>query len=1333
MVATEAAALKLARKTGKPVEIGAFRGESREVFANSDGTYTAVEHLRPVRTHQAGRWVRTDARLEKKPDGSIGPVASTVELRFSTGGDAPLAAMGLAGRELSLGWNNTLPAPTLDGDTAVYADVLPGVDLRARADVDGFSHVLVVKTREAAANPALSQLSYSLSGKGLTTRKDDTGAVSAVDTASGAVVFRAPTPLMWDSAPAQAATARTLKSAPAAAPGQVSSAEGPGEGANVAELGVQVTQDELALVPDQSLLTGANTTFPVYIDPVFKTEQANEWAMTTSAFPSTPYYKFKGKNDEGMGYCSTSLDSRCGSNHVKRLHYEMPIGAYAGKTVISAEFQAKEVWSASCEDRSVQLWWTDNFADALDWDKQKTSGWWRQQLDSRDVAYGHDANCPAKNVEFDAKAGLTKALAAGQSRMAFGLRAANESDMIGWKRFGDDAYLRVNYNTPPQQPKPADLSMNPGGACVSPNGPKLQKVPVLYATLRDADTEDAAKVRGQFRLFWDGALKWTSPLTDAKASGSQFQMTIPATLNPPQGKTLSWDARSYDGTTYSAYSSEGTGAVFCTFLYDTAAPTAPTITSTSYPESDPDNPDDPWIDGVGRYGDFTISTTATDVVKYQIGLNTDPSSAFERTTTGGGPVTVSIMPSTAGVNFLRVKALDAAGNASAVAQYLFRVKAGTPAKAEWNMDDPAGSTTLSGQIPATLTGNATLGIPGADGTALDLDGTSTYAKTAGPALDTTKSFSIAAWVRLATSKPGKQMNVMAQAGAVKSGFDLFYSPGYDRWSFMRTTTDTSTATGVRVNSTAAPQGGEWQHLVGVYDATAGQLRLYVNGTLTESTAFTSGWNATGAVFIGSGAYSGGPGTLFGGSIDDVRLYDRVVTGTEARDLFTTHPTVAARWKLNSASGTPAVSGDDSGKARNLTLGGGASISTANVAVGTGALTLNGTSGYAATAAPVVNTGESFTVATWASTAGRPQKPVAVLSEEGNVNSAFTLRYVPDRADPANQGAWQIDVPDKDATGAVSQTASHPRFQTNSTWDHLAVVYDAFADQLRLYVNGQLEESVSVRDNTVAFSAAKGLQLGRTKTGGAYGEYWPGQLDDTWAFTGIASESQIQTLANSTEITTYPPTAPELLLTFDECDGTTVYDYSGKGHDATLNGTASWVEDVRGSCAAQLTGGAYASSTSPVRTDRAFSVTAWVKLDSATANHAAVSQDSAGGSAFYLGYEQATQRWMMRIRANDTSTAAARTALSSAAPAIGTWTHLAGVYDPTSKKISLYVNGVLQGSAAHDTPWNGSGALQIGRTKFVSGSYGNAFPGALDEVHAYQGALTAEEITLLANS
>ncbi len=72
----------------------------------------------------------------------------------------------------------------LDGSTATYPEVLPGVDLAVAASVDGFSQALIVKTAEAAGNPELAQLDFGLKADGLTMKQDaEAGSLTAVNPA----------------------------------------------------------------------------------------------------------------------------------------------------------------------------------------------------------------------------------------------------------------------------------------------------------------------------------------------------------------------------------------------------------------------------------------------------------------------------------------------------------------------------------------------------------------------------------------------------------------------------------------------------------------------------------------------------------------------------------------------------------------------------------------------------------------------------------------------------------------------------------------------------------------------------------------------------------------------------------------------------------------------------------------------------------------------------------------------------------------------------------------------------------------------------------------------
>jgi len=216
---------------------------------------------------------------------------------------------------------------------------------------------------------------------------------------------------------------------------------------------------------------------------------------------------------------------------------------------------------------------------------------------------------------------------------------------------------------------------------------------------------------------------------------------------------------------------------------------------------------------------------------------------------------------------------------------------------------------------------------------------------------------------------------------------------------------------------------------------------------------------------------------------------------------------------------------------------------------------------------------------------------------------------------------------------------------------------------------------------------------------------------------------------------------------DEGTGRVMADDVG-GHTTTAVGSTTWTSGHSGAAIdhavhfASLPGGYMQTPDATVDTRSGFTVSAWVKLDDTAAGYRIVSQDGPQGSAgYYLESLSGTApRWSFSIpQSHDPSPAIAR-AVSDAAPSVGVWTHLVGVFcndvscllsdDPlhgVGGRVYLYVNDVLQAtSAADSSPWWATGAMQIGRGSLrTSGTdpipnYTNLLNGAVDDVSVYWG-------------
>ncbi|XVV05953.1 hypothetical protein ACQPW3_11400 [Actinosynnema sp. CA-248983] len=269
----EKTALTQARETGRPVPVQNRLTETSTVLVNPDGTFSLRSHAKPVRTNKDGAWRDIDTTLTRAADGTLSPAATPLDVSFSAGGTAPLVTMREGDKQFSLSWPTPLPAPVVEGSTATYPELLPGVDLKLTANSTGYSEVLVVKNEQAAANPALSSFKLNAATTGLDLVS--TGDVLSATDDTGQVVFQGSTPVMWDS---------TLD----AKRGPEPTATDPGSG-KVSTLDVTTTTvdhgssttAELTITPDAEALRGDDVQYPVYIDPLMSRHH-DGWAEVTS-------------------------------------------------------------------------------------------------------------------------------------------------------------------------------------------------------------------------------------------------------------------------------------------------------------------------------------------------------------------------------------------------------------------------------------------------------------------------------------------------------------------------------------------------------------------------------------------------------------------------------------------------------------------------------------------------------------------------------------------------------------------------------------------------------------------------------------------------------------------------------------------------------------------------------------------------------------------------------------------------------------------------------------------------------------------------------------------
>lgn len=668
-----------AAETGRPVEVLAQRTEVSQVFANPDGTFTQDLYALPQFVRQDQRLVPIDTTLESNTDGSLSPKAAEVEVRLSGGGEGPLATVVRDGRSMSWSWPEPLPKPEVDGDTLTFGDVLTDVDLKIRVSPAGFTSLLVVKTAEAAADSSLKQIHLGLETDGLTARTDAHGNLTAVNPA-GEKVFTAPTPLMWDSSTAAAPAApqaRSARSAPAGPPPPSDEFE-PGHGAQQAAMGLTVTDGKLTLTPDQELLTGEDTTYPLLLDPAVSGSR-HSWTIAYKKYPNSSF--FNGANwDNGTTTARVGYENE--TNGLGRSFFRMNAANLwsTNKVVTSSTFQIKNTWSWSCTNRPVEMWETGAISASTTWNNQPE---WRKKLDTVNKSLGWGPNCPGGNLAFDITTGAKDVIANKWQTLTLGLRAAkadeDSANVLAWKKFdAKSAVMSTTYNTVPNVPNSLDTIPSSGGCdTVAPYTTIGNTDVTLTAKVSDPD---GGTVRAQFRLWGTNNLAGGAEIFNqivSASSGTVAKVKIPkATLQKHLAAAkgnFGWKVQALDASASSAWNPQSST---CRFDFDPTRPsTPPTISSQQFPDGS-----DGWpaVTGQARTaGTFILGNGGVnDVKSYEYWSDWDPTVRNVTPTTdldGDGQIDAKVVltPPAAGSQRLYVRSLDAAQNRSDRASYLF--------------------------------------------------------------------------------------------------------------------------------------------------------------------------------------------------------------------------------------------------------------------------------------------------------------------------------------------------------------------------------------------------------------------------------------------------------------------------------------------------------------------------------------------------------------------------------------------------------------------------------------------------------------------------------------
>lgn len=498
-----------------------------------DGLVDEEASAGPVRFQDptaADGWRTIDTSLVKDADGRVRARAVKAGVTLGSGVGPVVDVAGALSLSLP---GVVLPEPVLDGSTALWVDVVAGVDVRVEVLPVGFELLWVVKSRQGAAELLRRwggsgglELPTSVSTPASVTTRMDAGRL-VLTGPLGAPVGTFGAPVMWE-APSSKAEAR----------GGVVPVE--------FQLGTAVARSgrvgrAVDVVASAAWLGDPGRRFPVTIDPTYA---ADYRAPAFDTFVQQGWTTDESANGE------LKIGNN-GAGQVARSYMNFDAGLFKGRSIVYAGLSIMGKYSWSCTAKPWSAYDAGLATTATRWTSQPTIG--AKQATSTETK-GYSSTCPAGRVSIQPLTAIAQAWSStSASQVGLMLRADDETDPYGFKRFysANTAYqplLSITYNR--VGAAPVLPSINSGVY----RGVQWAKAKPTFSTVLPADP-DGDTMRAEFLVFTNSAAgtgQIASCVTWMASQGSTVSCTLATAL--PDNTTLWVRQKIWDGRQYTALS-----------------------------------------------------------------------------------------------------------------------------------------------------------------------------------------------------------------------------------------------------------------------------------------------------------------------------------------------------------------------------------------------------------------------------------------------------------------------------------------------------------------------------------------------------------------------------------------------------------------------------------------------------------------------------------------------------------------------------------------------------------------------------------------------------------
>jgi len=354
------------------------------------------------------------------------------------------------------------------------------------------------------------------------------------------------------------------------------------------------------------------------------------------------------------------------------------------------------------------------------------------------------------------------------------------------------------------------------------------------------------------------------------------------------------------------------------------------------------------------------------------------------------------------------------------------------------------------------------------------------------------SFSVSLWIKTTASNQSAiisdfgsnygfyiQMESSASGGAGKLSIANYYTGG-----LVYTTAGT-----VAIND------GNWHHLVLVNKTSDNTQKLYLDGNTTPVISQTLGSGTKTANAIQVGYYTGYVGTYnFDGNIDQIRLFSSALSDSQVTQLYNEKQAYITKSASDPFGDSSEVSfykmennandstGSNNGSASNVTF------STTDALFDSYSAVFNGSSSIISIPQPTLSGG--FTLSAWFKTTSSAFQSVItmggssaaaglnIFTNSGNVITSF-----------GNGSSEDYNAPTSSVT------------VNTGAWFHVALSTSGLSSgsTVKLYINGQLDDSElsSANINTTSYTSA--FSIGGRNLSGSLSTYFNGDIDQVRIF------------------------------------------------------------------------------------------------------------------------------------------------------------------------------------------------------------------------------------------